>query len=486
MNKYFLTIVMSVAVSTLFSQSLELTLLDVIDLAKQNATASKAADTRKETRYWEYRTFKANYNPTLSLTGNLPGYNRDYFSNTQDDGTIKYQSRKQVSSRVNLGLMQPIALTGGRISVNSSLNQFGNLVSDNFQDQYRSTLVNVSLYQPIFGFNGLKWDQRTEPLRYEESKRSYVEEMESISQQVTRRYFIYLDAQIRLQISELNRENNDTNYKIQEGRYNLGKVSKDQLLEVELQVLLSERGVTQAKLDIQASKLALLSYIGMKQDAYVSLELKAPDELPTFEIPLETALTYARNNRSDFVQFERRRIEAERNVDQARKQRFETNLNASVGYNQAAGNLEQAYIDPNGEQIVNLSLSMPILDWGRTKAKYHTAMANQKLTEYTLDQEIQNFEQEVIALVGRFEVLRANVVISKRSDEVAKERYDVTQNRYLIGKASILELNTAQNQKDEAKKNYITSLSQFWSAYFDLRRLTLYDFLNEELLYRGE
>lgn len=464
----------------------ELTLFDVIELAKSNSIAAKSADTRKENRYWQYRSFKANYNPTLNLIGNLPGYSRQFRGVEQNDGTIRYNSVEQVSSALNLGLVQPISLTGGTISVNSRLNQFGNLISDGFDDQYQATIVNIGLNQPIFGFNDLKWDKRIEPLRYEESKRSFVEEMEEISQQATVRYFNYLRDQIDLQIAEFNLVNNEANYKIQEGRYNIGTVSKDQLLQVELQMLTSQRSVIQAKLDLQTSRLRLRTYIGLSEDSDFDLDLVPPEELPDFEITIDEALVYAKQNRSDYIQFERQRIQADRDLAQAKAQRFRADLNASFGYNQAAANLQDAYIDPNNEQIVNLSIRMPILDWGRSRARVEIAKADQQLISYTLDQSNQQFEQEIMTLVGQFEVLRANVVISERSDEVAAERYNVTQNRYLVDKSTILDLNVAQTQKDEAKREYLNSLRQFWDAYFQLRRLTLYDFLHDELLYKED
>lgn len=483
MNKILTATLLVLIVSSSVAQEGKLTLFDVIELSKSNSIAAKSAKTQKENWYWVYKSFKADYNPSLNLTGNLPGYSREFRGIEQNDGTTNYTSVEQVSSNLNLGLVQPIALTGGTISVNSRLNQFGNLISDGFDDQYRTTIVNIGLSQPIFGFNELKWNKRIEPLRYEESKKSYVEEMESISQQATSYYFNYLRAQVNLQIAKFNLKNNEANYKIQEGRYNIGTVSKDQLLQVELQMLTSQRSVIQAKLDLQTTQLSLMTYIGLSKDSNLDLELVPPGELPEFEIKLAEALIYARQNRSDYIQFERTRIEANRDLAQARSRRFQTNLNASFGYNQATGNLADSYSDPNNEQIVNLSLSMPILDWGRSKARIEIAKANQQLTDYSLDQGNQQFEQEIMTLVGQFEVLRANVQISQRSDEVASERYDVTQNRYLVDKSTIQDLNIAQTQKDEAKRDYLNSLRQFWNAYFELRRLTLYDFLNEELLY---
>jgi len=68
-------------------------------------------------------------------------------------------------------------------------------------------------------------------------------------------------------------------------------------------------------------------------------------------------------------------------------------------------------------------------------------------------------------------------------DQVALERYKVSQNRYLIGKIDITNLNIALNEKDNAKRSYIQALNSFWGAYYDLRKLTLYDFADRKFLY---
>ena len=66
---------------------------------------------------------------------------------------------------------------------------------------------------------------------------------------------------------------------------------------------------------------------------------------------------------------------------------------------------------------------------------------------------------------------------------MAFERYNVAQNRYLIGKIDITNLNIALTEKDDAKRSYIEALKSFWTAYFELRRLTLYDFASQKYLY---
>jgi outer membrane protein TolC len=464
------------------SISSQYTLNEVIGLAQDQSPAALQAKTRKKNRYWQFRLYKSNYNPQLALSGNLPGYNRDFLSNRLDDGTIVFQDREQFSSRLNLALNQPIALTGGNISLNTNLDYFSDLNQD--LERYSSTIVNIELFQPLFGFNELKWDKKTEPLRYEESKREFVEELEMVSREAVSYFFDYLDAQINYQIAQFNLSNNDTIFNIEEGRYNIGTTSKDKLLQVELQLLRSQQDVAQAQLDLQTASQQLRAYLGLRSGD--TLQLDVPEQIPQFDIPVQEALTYARMNRADYLAFERRRVEAQREVAEARADRFQTNIRAAYGLNSAATEFDGAYQDPNNQQRFDIGLTVPILDWGRNKARIQTALANRELVNYVIEQDEQNFEQEIITLVRRFEVLRIQLRIAKKSDEVANERYVVAQNRYLTGKVDITNLNIALTEKDQAKRSYIRALRDFWVAYFDLRRLTLYDFVDKELLYDTE
>ena len=452
---------------------------NIIDKAKGQSPLAKQAETRKENRYWQYRFFRSNYNPQLALSGNIPRYSSQIQPIGQDDGTINFVQVPQVNSDLNLGLFQPIALTGGNVSVNTRTSQFVNFETD--ASQWRSTVVDLTLNQPIFAFNQLKWDRQTEPIRYEESRRSYVEEMEFVSRSAVDRFFDYLDAQVNYQIAEFNLANNDTIYNIEKGRYNIGTASEDKLLQVELQLLRSQQDLTQARLDLQTSRLALRVFIGLNENESFDLEL--PEDIPVFPVEENLALQYAKSNRSDFIAFERRRLEAERDVAQAKGQRFRIDLNASFGLNNTGSTFDESFQDPESQQFANISLNIPIVNWGRNEARLKTALANKKLTDYVIAQEEQNFEQEILTLVRQLDVLKQQIEISKKSDEVAQKRYEVAQNRYLIGKIDITNLNIALTEKDNAKRSYISALRSYWIAYFDLRRLTLYDFSSNELLY---
>lgn len=481
MNKYLLIVISLLSFCCLFDLQAQsvLSLDEIIERAHDQSPASKQAETRLENRYWTYRNFRSNYNPQLRLNGSAPAYNQSYIPVRQNDGTIVFRNVNQTNSTVNLGLQQPVQWTGGNISMNSSLNLFNDIAQSN--TQWSGTVLNIRLDQPIFAFNPLRWDRRTEPLRYEESKREFAENREFISRQATDRFFNVLEAQIDMQIAQFNLANNDTIYKIEQGRYNIGTTSEDKLLQVELQLLRSRQAVAQANLDLETASLQLRSYIGMRDNEQLSLRL--PDAIPLFEVTVEQALDFAKKNRAAYLAFERRRIEAERDVAQARGNRFQTTMVASYGLNNSGFTADEIYIDPQQQQALNLTFNIPILDWGRNKSAMRTALANKRLNDYVIAQDEVNFEQEIMTQVRQFEMLKLQIEITKKSDEVAQQRYNVAQNRYLIGKIDITNLNIALTEKDNAKRGYVQALNSFWIAYYDLRRFTLYDFATESLLY---
>lgn len=473
-------------ISTGLSAQQAFTLQEIIERAKQQSPASKQAETRKENSYWQYRYYKTEFNPQLRLTGNIPTYYKRVNPVLQPDGTVEYKPLRQTDNFLELGLLQPISFTGGEISVNTNLNYFRDFTNLNTNnEQWSGTVMNIRLTQPILTFNRLRWQRMTEPLLYEESKREFVEEQEMISRQAVERFFNVIENQIALQIAQFNLANNDTIYKIEQGRYNIGTTSKDKLLQVELQLLRSRQDVAQARLNLQTARLQLRSFIGITGNDPVELVL--PEEIPQFTVTVDEALEYAKQNRSDFIAFQRRRIEADRGVAQAKGERFRgTNITASYGLNNNGTTMDDVYHEPLEQQFINLSLSVPILDWGRNKSYTRTAIANKKLNDYIIAQDEVTFEQDVYTRVGQFEMLRLQIEITKKADEVAQERYIVAQNRYLVGKIDITNLNIALNEKDAAKRSYIDALKQFWVAYFELRRTTLYDFATRQLLYRPE
>ncbi|MBW3544010.1 MAG: TolC family protein [Bacteroidetes bacterium] len=462
------------------SERLMLSLPEVISLAKAQSPASYRAQTRMENRYWQYNTYLSNYRPQLVLSGGEE-FSREVIPTRQNDGTYAFPQVNQNYAALALSLEQRIGFSGSRIFLSSSLNRFDNFFNN--EVMYSGQPVFIGITQPLFFFNWLKWDKKIEPLRYEESKREYVEEMEEISVRVTNLFFDLLLAQATLTIAENNLENNEALFKTATESGDTTENAESELLQLELSVMRARQQLAKAALDLETSTLKMKSYIGMNNGEV--LMLIPPADIPEFNVDTEVALAEASKNRQASISFERKKLEAEREVARARgNSGFSANLNATFGLTNQGEALEKVYQQPDDQQAVVLNFSLPVMDWGRRKSRMKTAAANQELTEFTVAQERINFEQEVITQVRLFEMLREQVKIAERSDDIAQRRYQISRKKFVMRQISLTDLNIAAQEKDEAKRSYVAALRDFWKAYYELRQLTLYDFERMELLGR--
>jgi outer membrane protein len=458
-----------------------LTLEDVIDLAKRQSPSYYQASNNKELSYWQWRTYKSDYMPQLFLFGTLPNYEKAYNPILQPDGSYNARLQHYANSDVGLSMQQNVGATGGRFFATSRLNRI-----DNFNDgrtiNYNSRPFLVGYQQPLFQFNALQWNRRIEPLKFEESKRLFLEDLEEIAVIATDRFFSLLLEQINLEIALKNQANNDTIYKIAQGRYNLGKIAEDELLQLELTAMNSDQAVSQAKLNLETSTLRLKIFIGVTDNQ--PIQLVRPDSIPTFEVEESEAIEEANKNRQAVIGFKRRLLEAERDVAKAKG---DNGLNADIvaTYGTTGASLTQvgdSYANTVPQQTLQVGFNIPIMDWGRSRSRRKVAMANLDVTKNIVGQDVLNFEQEIYTQVRNYRMLKDQLKITRKSDEVAQKRYDISKNRYLIGKIDITNLNIALQEKDKAKRDYVASLRSFWMAHYNLRQLTLYDFENNQTL----
>jgi outer membrane protein TolC len=338
-----------------------------------------------------------------------------------------------------------------------------------------TTPLNIGIRQPIFEYNAYKWDTKIEPIKYEEAKRSYLEDMENVSIKATNYFFDLLLAQINMQIQLTNLANNDTLFQIAKGRYNIGTIAENELLQMELNFLNSNSSVEEARLDVEMKLFNLRSFLRIKDN--IDIELVPPSQVQDFQVEVQDALMEARNNRSDALAFDRRLLEAESEVNRAKMEnRFSMDLYAVYGLAQSGDNIGEAYADPLNEQQLFLGVEVPILDWGLSKGKIKMAESNEELIKTSVEQDQIDFDQEIFLKVMQFNMQYNQLLIAAKSDTVAQKRYDVTKQRYFIGTIDIIELNLAQTDKDNNRKAYIQALASYWRNYFELRNLTLYNF----------
>lgn len=455
------------------SDTVKLNLQDVIEIAKIHSTEAVQAATIRENQYWQYKTFKSNYSPQLSLDGVLPQYSKTNIPVIQPDGTVEFKPVTNDNSQLNLGLTQNIGLTGGQLFLGSNVLRFSDF--DRKQTRYNGNPLIIGLNQPLFAFNSLSWDKKIEPLRYEESLKKYREDLEVVGRDASELFFNLLVAQINKDIAAKNLSNNETIYKIGEGKAALGRLSKDELLRLKLGVLNARKAVAQANVDAETSDLQLKSFIGFSATNQIQLIL--PENLLSFEVDATVAVQQAKNNRQKAIEFKRALLEADKDVAKAKGENgLKVNLFGTFGLTNVANQLPGIYRNAKDQQEISLGFQIPILDWGRSASRIKTAKSNRKLVAANVKQAQINFEQEIYTTLRQLTMIRAQMQTNAEADMTANERFEIAKKRYFLNDLSITDLNIALQEKDQARRDYVLSLKSFWNAYFSLRVLTLYDF----------
>jgi outer membrane protein TolC len=339
----------------------------------------------------------------------------------------------------------------------------------------------VGFRQPLNGFNSYRWQRKIEPLRFEEARRSYVEAQENVSVRAVNQFFELALAQVNLEIAKINYNNTDTLYRISEGRYNIGTIAENQLLQMELSFLNAGISLNEAIIDLEFRKFQLRSFLGYNET--VDLELVFDTQVPDFRLDVGQALEMALMNNPQVVSFDRQIIEAEREVARARSQKgLNASLFANYGLTQSSEELQDAYKDPQISQRVTVGVQVPILDWGLGKGRYRLAQSSQEVIRTQVQQARVDFEQNVFIQVMQFNLQNDQLNIAAKADTIAQLRFDVTRERFLIGRIDVLDLNIALTEKDVARRSYISALRNYWRYYYNLRRLTLYDFERNKFL----
>lgn len=474
---FFLLIVafLSSANISYSQETKRLTLDEVIELSEEQSLQGILAKHMFRASYWQFRTFKAEYLPSLTLTGTFPDYNRIYEkiydSNTEQD---RYVEKNTNNILGELSLTQNIGLTGGSISLQSDLRRF-DVLGDDGSTQYISTPISINYNQPLFRYNDLKWQKQIEPLKYEEAKKNYLANIEEVHLSAVRRFFQLALAQINMEIADLNYANADTLYRLAQGRYELGTIAENDMLQMELSFLNAETARNQARYNLNDMKQRLSSFLGYTEN--VEIELIIPDEVPTFTVNADEVLNLALENNPDMISYQVQLLEASQSVAQAKAERgLNANMNIRYGLQGQDFVVPGAYQSLEDQQRISIGFTIPILDWGLRKGRYKMAQSSQEVTRTQVQQSMIDFEQQLFLDVAQFNLQEDQVRIAAKSDTVAMKMYEVTKQRFLIGNVDVLELNNADTKKDQNKRGYIQALQEYWTFYYNLRSLTLYNF----------
>ncbi|MCD7936717.1 MAG: TolC family protein [Tannerellaceae bacterium] len=460
---------------------IRLTLEEAILLAQLQSVDAAVALNQLKTAYWEYRTHRADQLPEINFTSTLPSYRKTYGKYQNSDGTYTYLRDNTMGLYGQLSIDQNIPLTGGAISVNTSLD-FTRQLGTGAYNEFMSIPVGITLQQPVFGVNKQKWERRIEPVRYEEAKAAYMESVENVTMNTIYYFFNLLSARENLAIARQNLENAEKLYEIAQAKRKIGHISENELMQLNLSALQAKGKLTEAESNLNTQMFQLRAFLGLSEEDVIDPEV--PMSAPSVKLIYQDVLTKAQENNKFARNILRRQLEADYAVATAKGNRRTIDLYATVGYTGKDRLMPDAYRNLMSNQVVEVGVKIPLLDWGKRKGQVKVAESNREVVLSQIQRDQMTFNQNIFLLVENFNNQAAQLEIAREADVIADKRYHTSIETFLIGKINILDLNDAQNAKDQARLKHIDELYSYWYYYYNVRSLTLYDYWNNRTIDR--
>ena len=455
----FISWLCSLSVFSQYGQDsmLVLSLDKAVEIAREQSPDAWSARHSFRSQYWSYCYYKANYLPSLNFTSS-PNFNHSINAITLPDGAARFVQQNMVMTDANFSLTQNIALTGGSLYLRSSIQRMDMLTDKTVSYMTRPLLLGYD--QSLFGYNALKWDRKIEPIRFEAAKKSYVETLELVSSKAITKFFNLARAQTNLKIAKFNYAHADTLYTFAKGRYDIGTITENELLQLEINRLKEESDMLNYQIDVDDYMQDFRAYLGINEAVDIMVEIA--DEVPQFIVDINLALQLAFENHPDVLTIQRRKLESESRVAYAKATTgLRTDIYAQFGLTQTSEELNAAYKKPLNQQYVELTIRLPILDWGRGKGQVRLAQSNRDMVFTQEEQNLSNFEQNVVRIVKQFNLQTGKVMIASKMAETAERRNEVARKLYLLEKSTILDLNSSIKDKDTAMQNYVNSLYNY-------------------------
>ena len=142
--------------------------------------------------------------------------------------------------------------------------------------------VALTLSQPIFGVNNVKWNRKIEPVRYAEAKARFLTATEEVAMAAVQHFFNLLMARENLDIARQNLDNASKLYDVAKVKREMGQISQNDLLQMELNLLTAQSSFTESESNLKSNMYQLRSFLNY--DESVELQPVVPTVIPSIDV----------------------------------------------------------------------------------------------------------------------------------------------------------------------------------------------------------
>lgn len=473
--KVIVTLILSFIKNTLFAQ-IHVSLEDAINKYVFNSNKVKIEKLKYNNIELEYSNFRKSYLPALGISLTPISFNRNMtllqnYMTGEYSNIVEYANTTQGS----IYITQKIMPTGGTFSISSSLSYLRQFSSN--INSFSSAPLYMAYSQSLFGGSKTnKYLKSINNLRNQVAYKNYCTTV-SIEQQTILNLYIasyssMLDVSFYTQKVRIDRKLVDVATKKKE----MGRITEFDLNHIKLQMLEDEMKLQKSQHLYSTSLRNLAIELNLENIQIDSLKIgylpKSIDEKTVYE--------YIKKNNPELQNLELRRINADYGRYTATlKTRFNADVSVSFGLNQYANKLVDAYRNPDKQQSVGITLSIPVYQWGINKNKRKIAENEHEETIIDIEDAKKRFQSQIMEYIFEYNNCVYLLDIARQKYDLALQQYEFASVKYETGKISSIDLTTANKDCLSAKQEYINTITSLYVNYYHIRHVSLHDYVKD-------
>ncbi len=477
MKKEILFLLCVLFTSSIFGQRI-LTLDESIAIAMKESYNIKSAKYSLESSQKSLEAIKRGLLSSIDLEFDLPSYDSRLFSqfnsSTEQDEFFK-RTTTNIEGRIYV--RQPILFSNGMISLIGLIKGREQVTSTNLRSRdYFSNFI-VSLNQPLFDFNNQKASLERAEINKEKSKRNYTKAEYDIVYNVTAAFYQLYSSKKNVEITKDRVKQNELSYNTALNKFRAGLIAEDEALKLEVDLATSKNELLDAERTFENSKNNFKFLIGLDLDEDIDIVAKL--DYKPINIDAQTAISNALEKRTDLLNYADDKRLRELTIDETdAKHRIKANITAKYGINKNAQLFENIFRNYEDNRSVKMTISVPILDWGKNRREVEAAKANLKLAEERFINSKKSIRNEIVSAINKLNSAKSRVEVLSKSVKVAEKGYQISIERFKAGKITSFELSQVQLSLTNAKLSSLNALIDYKLAIADLEKKTLtkYDY----------
>lgn len=373
-------------------------------------------------------------------------------------------------------ISQPILLTDGVLALRNEAS-WQDAYSEFQGDRTQSFSNNLylSFDQPLFTYNRQSLALEEVRLDKENALLNYRIQELLLERRVAQSFYRAYQSKMSLTVASEEYQNRLESFRIIKNKVDAGLVAREELLQAELDMTSSNAEVKNQEVTLANALDDLKNLIGIS--LFDEIGIVADITMDSVAVDLKKALDYGLEHR---LELRESKIGIELSqaslVQSTAVNEFRGDLSLSYGIIGTDPNFNRIYQVPTQNQRVNLSVQIPLWDWGERASRIEAAQVNVEKSNLSYDQERNGI---IIAIRQVYRSLQNQIVqvdLQKQNVRTAQLTYDINLERYRNGDLTSMDLNLFQNQLSQRKIGLVNAMISYKMDLIDLKIESLWDF----------